>query len=116
MCPRLVARPRKRKQLAAHDPPFLLGIDHATKPVQEPIGCVDITDVHVQVAIHHGEHALGLRLAEQPVVDEYARQLVSDRAVHQDGGHSRVDSSRKRADDPSASHLRPDALDRAGDE
>ena len=42
---------------------------------------------------------LGLVLAQQAVVDEHARQLVADRAVHEQRRDGRVDAAGERADD-----------------
>ena len=50
-------------------------------------------------ALEGGPQQLGLRLAQQPVVDEDAGQLVADGPMHQRGRHRRVDAARQRADD-----------------
>ena len=57
------------------------------------------------------DHLLGLVLAQQPVVDEDARELVADRLVHEQRGDGGVDPAREPADHPLAADLRADALD-----
>ncbi len=96
-------------ELAADDPPLLLGVDHSAQRLQEPIGGVDVADVHVEVAVHYGQHALRFFLAQQAVVDEHARQLVPDGAVDER-------TTRQRADHPTTADLSADALCRLGDE
>ena len=59
---------------------------------------------------------LGFALAQQPVVDEDARQLVTDRALHQRGRDGGIDATRQAADHPAGSDLRTDALDLFGND
>ena len=46
---------------------------------------------------------LGLALAQQPVVDEHAGELVADGALHERGGHGGVDAAGEAADGAAAS-------------
>src|SRR6266851_4308593 len=69
-------------ELSADDPALLLRVDHTFQGGEEAVGGVDVADVHVEVAVHHVEHPLRLFLAQQPVVDEDAGQLIPDRAVY----------------------------------
>ncbi len=66
---------------------------------------------HLEVPAERLHHLLGLVLAQQPVVDEHAGELVADRLVHEERRHRRVDAARQPADDPLGADLRTDALD-----
>ena len=61
-------------------------------------------------------HLFGLALAQQPVVDEHAHQLVADRLVHQRGGDRRVDPTGETADDRVGADRGPNGLDRLLDD
>src|SRR5262249_61639665 len=50
-------------------------------------------------------------LAQQPMVDEDARELVADRLVHEQRRDRRVDPTRECAEDALAPDLRSDPLD-----
>src|SRR5260370_3831001 len=68
----------------------------------------------MEVAVHHGQHPLGLLFAQQAVVDEHARELVADGAVDEGGGDGRVHATRQRTDDTAIPDLGTDAFDRLG--
>ena len=57
------------------------------------------------VAVERLDDLVALALAHQPGVDEHARELRSDRPVHQGGGDGGVDASGQGADDPSVADL-----------
>ena len=65
---------------------------------------------HLQVDAGRGDEVpldlLGLALAQQPVVDEHAGQLVADRALHQCRGHGGVDPAGQPADHVLVADLR----------
>ena len=58
-----------------------------------------------------GDDLLALVLAHQAVVDEDARELVADRAVHEQRGDRRVDAAGQAADDLAVADLGADARD-----
>ncbi len=61
-------------------------------------------------------HLLGLVAAQQPRVDEDARQLVADGLVHERRGNGGVDAARQPADHPFVADLRADLGDRVFDD
>ena len=75
------------------------GSRHALQPREEALLGVDGDERHLEVVAEGGDDLLALVLAHQPVVDEDARQLVADRAVHEQRGDARVDAARQAADD-----------------
>ena len=113
---RLRLRLEDGDELATDDASLLFRVDHTAQRLQEPVGGVDVADVHVQVAVHDCEDALGLLLAQEAVVDEDARELVADRAMHERRRDRRVDAAGQRADHATVADLGADALDRLGDE
>jgi hypothetical protein len=60
------------------------------------------------VALERLDHLLALALAQEPGVDEHARELRADGLVNERGRHGRVDAARQGADDPGVSDLGPD--------
>ncbi len=80
-------------ELATDDAPLLLRVGDPAQRVEEP-GCgIDIANVHVEVAVHHRQHALGFLFAQKAVVDEHARELVANRAMDERRGHCGIDST-----------------------
>ena len=61
-------------------------------------------------------HLLALARAQQPVVDEHARQPVADRALDERGRHRGVDATGQPADRPPVADLLPDRRDRLLDD
>ena len=57
-----------------------------------------------------------LVLAQQPVVDEHADELVADGLVHDRGGDRGVDAAREARDDAAGADLLADARDLLGDD
>ncbi len=62
-------------------------------------------------AVEGLDHLLGLALAQEPVVDEHARELVAHCLVDEQRRDGRVDTAGERAENAFASHLGTDALD-----
>ena len=65
----------------------------------------------MEVVAERLDDLLRLVLAQQPVVDEDARQLVADRLVHEQRRDGGVDAAGERAQHALAPDLRADALD-----
>ena len=78
---------------------------------EEPILGVDRHQRDLEVVAERGDDLLALVLAHQAVVDEHARQLVADRAVHEQRRHRRVDPAGEPADDAAVADLGADLLD-----
>ncbi len=68
-------------ELLADDLPLLLRVGHAGEPGEEALLRLDVDERHVEVAAERLHDLLGLVLAQQPVIDEDAGQLVADRLV-----------------------------------
>ena len=68
------------------------------EPREEAVLGVDGDERHLEVVAEGGDDLLALVLAHQAVVDEHARELVADRAVHEQRGHRRVDAAGEPAD------------------
>ena len=79
--------------------------------VEEPLAGVDVDERHLEVPAERLDDLLGLVLAEQPVVDEDARQLVADRLVDEQRGDGRVDAAGEPADHALGADLGADPLD-----
>jgi hypothetical protein len=61
--------------------------------------------IDAHVALKRLDDALRLIAAQQPVVDEDARELVADGTMHEGGGDGGVDTAREGADDPPLPYL-----------
>ena len=61
--------------------------------VEEAVLGVDGDERDLEVVAEGGDDLLALVLAHQAVVDEHARELVADRAVHEQRGDRRVDAA-----------------------
>src|SRR5882724_2735772 len=93
-----------------------LGIRHAAYHIEKSPGCVDVDEVHLEGITEGVDDRLGFPFAEEPVVDEDARELVADGAVDEHGGHCRVDAPREGTQHPLSVHLGADRLHRGVDE
>ena len=93
-----------------------LRIAHARKPREEAILGVDGDERDLEVVAERGDDLLALVLAHEPVVDEHARELVADRAVHEQRRDARVDAPAQAADDATVPDLRADRRDLLGDD
>ena len=81
------------------------------EPREEAVLGVDRDQRDLEVVAERGDDLLALVLAHQAVVDEHARQLVADRAVHEQRGHRRVDPAGEPADHAAVADLGADLLD-----
>ena len=88
-----------------------LRVAQAGEPREEAVLGVDGDQRHLEVVAEGGDHLLALVLAHQPVVDEHARQLVADRAVHEQRGDGGVDAAGEAADHAPVADLRADRGD-----
>ena len=88
---------------------FSSGSVDARERAEEALARVDVHERHLEVLAERLDDLLGLVLAQQAVVDEHARQLVADGAVHEQRRHRRVDAARQRADHALVADLRADA-------
>ena len=91
-------------ELLPDDLPLLLRIGHPGESREESLLRLHVDEGHVEVPGERLDDLLGLVLAEEPVVDEDAGELVADRLVHEERRDGRVDAARERAEDA----LRPD--------
>ena len=69
---------------------------------------VDRHQRHLEGVAEGLDDLLALVLAHQPVIDEHARQLIADRAVHEQRGDRGVDAAGEPADHLAAAHLLAD--------
>ena len=83
----------------------------AVELVEEALLGVDRHERHLERVAERAHHLLALVLAHQPVVDEHARELLADRAVHEQRGDRGVDAAGEPADDRAVADLRADAAD-----
>ena len=75
-----------------------LRIRHTGQPGQKAVSGVDRHQRHLEVVAEGGDDLLALVLAHQAVIDEHAGETVSDGAVNEQRGDTRVDSAREPAD------------------
>ena len=98
-------------ELAADDLALLLRVGDAGERVEEPLRGVD----DVQRDPGRGDEValdlLGLALAQQPVVDEHAGELVADGALHERRRDRGVDAAGQPADRAPVADLGADLLD-----
>ena len=88
-----------------------LGLAQPGQALEEAVLGVDGHERHLEVVAEGGDDLLALVLAHQPVVDEHARQLVADRAVHEQRGDARVHAAREPADHAAVADLGADRGD-----
>ncbi|PLC12344.1 hypothetical protein AUQ48_08950 [Kocuria flava] len=98
-------------ELAADDLALLLGIGHPGEGAEEALLLLGHVQPHAGGGHEVGLDLLGLALAQQPVVDEHAGELVADRALDERGGHGGVDAAGEPADHGGGADLLADALD-----
>ena len=96
---------------AADDLALLLGVGDAVELVEEAVGGVDDLEPDAGGGDVVGLDLLALALAQQPVVDEDAGEVVADGPVHERRGDGRVDAAGQPADDELVADLRADRLD-----
>ena len=91
---------------------LLLGIDDAGEPLEEAVGGAHVDELDALMPAERLDDLVAFALAHESGVDEHARELVTDRLVHERGRDRRVDAARQAADDAFAADLRADRLDR----
>ncbi|MPL73681.1 hypothetical protein SDC9_19487 [bioreactor metagenome] len=87
-------------------------VRHALERAEEERALIGRDQPHVVVVAEHGDHFLGLALAQQAVVDEDAGQVVADRLVDQHRRDRAVDAAREAADHLLVADLFADLGDR----
>ncbi len=90
---------------------LLLRVGHAGQLGQEAVLRLDVHERHVEVLAEGLDHLVRLALAQEPVVDEDAGQLVADGAVDEQRGDRRVDAAGEAAHHALVADLAADALD-----
>src|SRR5262249_11950941 len=91
---------------------LLLRLGDAGQAFEEQTGRVPMDERDVVVVTEQRHHLLALALAQQPVVDEDAVQLVADRFVNKHGSNRGIDAAREAADHAALADLLADARDR----
>ena len=113
---RLARRPDDRARLGLEDADELaadrlalgLRVGDAGERVEEAVGGVGDPQLHAGGGDEVLLDLLGLALAQQPVVDEDAGELVADRPLHERRRDRGVDAAGQPADDPLVADLRAD--------
>ena len=85
-------------ELGADDLALGFGVGDAGELGEELLGRVDGDEADAGGGDVVALHLLALALAQQPVVDEHARELVADGAVHERGRDRGVDTARQTAE------------------
>ena len=97
-------------------PPMILrfcsGSTTPGEPVQEEVAGAGHVQVHAEGVAEHALHRLRFPVAEQPVVDEDAVELVADGPVQQGRDHRGVDAAAEAADHVVVAHLVADMVRR----
>ena len=100
----------------ADDLALALGFENVVERVKKPVGGLDVHQVDVELTQEGLFHLFGFAESQQAGVDEYARELVTDRLVHERGRDGRVDTARQPADHSRVSHLLADLVHRLLDD
>lgn len=82
-------------ELFADDLTLLLGVGDALQLVEEAVLGVHGDEVHAELTPEHLLHLLELALAQKPVIDEDADEVVADRLVDERGAHRAVHAARE---------------------
>ncbi len=90
---------------------LLLGVGHAVELGEEAVRRVDHLEADARGRDVVGLDLLALALAQQPVVDEDAGEVVADGLVHQGGRDRGVDAAGEPADHELVAHLGADRFD-----
>src|SRR5205823_72400 len=88
-----------------------LGVGDAGEGAEKACLRVDADDPDAEVLREDAHHRLGFAEAQQAVVDEYAGELLPDRAVQERGDHGGVDSAREPEQHLAATDLRAEACE-----
>ena len=91
---------------------FDLGVAHAFQLTKKQVGFVGMDQVDVVVIAEHGHDLFSLVLAQQPVIDKDAGELIANRLMQQDRGDRAVHTTRKTTDDLLIAHLFADLRNR----
>ena len=95
-------------ELGADDFALGFGVGHARQLGQEALRRVDVHQIRVHPIAEHLDHLLRLALAQQPVVDVYADELLPDGLDQQRRDDRRIDPAGQRQQHPFIAHLRAD--------
>ena len=96
----------------ADDLALVLRVLDPVQRAEEPVGRLHVDEVDLELAAERLLDLLGLAQAEEPGVDEDARELVADRLVHERGGHGGVDPAGEPADHTRVADLVADLVHR----
>ncbi len=96
----------------ADDLAFGFGVAHAVKFAKEQVGLVRVDQRNVVIVAKHRDDLVGLVLAQQPVINKDASQVVANRLVDQNGGDRAVNAARQPTDHLGVAHLFADQADR----
>src|SRR5213082_1703209 len=88
-----------------------LGVGDAGEGAEKARLRVDADDLRAEVLREDAHHRLGFAEAQQAVVDEYADQLLADRAVQERGDYGGVDAAREPEQHRAVTDLRAEACD-----
>ena len=97
-------------ELLADRAPLVLRVGDPGELAEEALLRVDVDERHVEVVAERLDDLRRLVLAQEPMVDEHARQLVADRLVDEERRDGRVDPARERAQHALRPDLRADPL------
>ena len=100
----------------ADDLALLLGVGDPGERGEELLAGVDDDEVDAGRRDEVLLDLLGLAVAQQPVVDEHAGQLVADGLLHQGRGDGGVDAAGQRAEHPGVADLLADRVDQVVDD
>ena len=92
-------------ELAPDDLSLRLGLLDALERVQEALPRIHGHQPNVGGSDKIALHLLNLSCSQQAMINEDARQLLSDGSLHESGGDGRVDSPRQATDNSRVPHL-----------
>jgi len=95
-------------ELAADDLAFLFRVGDALEVAEEAGSGIDVNDLDAEIAGEGLHHLLGFVEAQEPVINEHAGQLVTNRAMDQRCGDRGVDAAGKAEDHLVMADLRTD--------
>src|SRR5437868_12342587 len=95
-------------ELLADDLSLLLRILDAGETRQETLLRIDVSKRHMEVTSESLDDLLGFVFAQEPVIDEHARELISNGLVHEQRRHGGVHASAQRAEHTLAADLLAD--------
>src|SRR5439155_19643344 len=101
-------------ELLADDRPLLLGIAHSFEAAKKALRRIDVHET--QTRTERGDDLFGLVRAQQPGIDEHAREPIADRARHERGRDRGIDAARESADRVAVADRAPQFRDGLVDE